>query len=133
MSTELIFSTEAARQEHAKTKTLLSNKQLLAFVVKDKAILKREAKAINATVDWQTYGNRFEIQIHAPEGFVWAATNQPTLECHYERLSPDSAREAVRDLISEMGRGYDNTGDAEVSDEDHEYYEEGPRELDFTY
>lgn len=103
------------------------------FIAKDKAILNREAKAINATVDWFTYRNRFEIAVHAPEGFVWVANGQPTLDCNYERLSPDSAREAVRELLAEMERGFHDSGDAYVPDpEDYEYDEEAPQELDFS-
>lgn len=120
----------------AHNRSSLAHRRAKIFIAKDKAILKREAKAINATVEWATYSNRFEISVEAPEGFTWLANGESALECSYERLSSDSAREAVRELLHSMAEGF-KRGQGRSMDnpeEDEEpFSEDEPRELDFTY
>jgi hypothetical protein len=73
---------------------------------KDKAILERHCKSINASLEWFLFHNRLEITMHAPEGFAWASTQEPTLGTETNRADPDHIRQAVSDLLEYSSYGY---------------------------
>lgn len=69
----------------------------------DRLILEREAKAINATMDWYREKANVFIILRAPHGFVWASTSEPELnfDCPYTQ-----SRDAVTELLALMNQGF---------------------------
>ncbi len=93
----------------------------------DREILEREAHAINAEVDWSHSPRATDITVKAPSGFVWASTDDSTLNVFLEKPDPSLVREAVEDMLKDMEQGFkplvmeDEYDPSEYSELDFDY------------
>lgn len=100
----------------------------------DYQVLRREAKAINATIDWDSHRSHIDITIYAPSGFAWANSGETTL-C--AQAAKNHTRDTVQELLQAMKQGFkrkSNTRQKHEDDcecEDCEGYDEEISELDF--
>jgi hypothetical protein len=86
---------------------LMANRSTNSQLRKDRQMLEREVKAINATLYWERSGCTLTIQIDAPDGFTWVATGSSMIYHTTENLGPTWVRDTMAEILNSMKYGYD--------------------------
>jgi hypothetical protein len=104
----------------------------------DRALLEREAKNINAECSWiVNHKTMIYIELTAPRGFLWASTNESTLNYEIQKQNQEAMRGMIQEILSTMAEGFKSTGkiqhDEDCECESCELASDDPelQELDF--